>query len=124
MQCVAATPLTTQALRNDLILLLGRPRPPPFAARDDLHPQLASAPATGRMSAHIDRRNIKRFCHRALAAQPIPAPPYVAAATLTLEAYSSDLNPVERLWLYLRKRHLSRRLLNDYDATVEACCRA
>jgi transposase len=34
------------------------------------------------------------------------------------------LNPVERIWLYLRERYLSHRLLADYDAVVDACCRA
>lgn len=39
-----------------------------------------------------------------------------------LPPYSPELNPVERLWLYLRERFLSLRLLDDYDAIVEACC--
>ena len=41
-----------------------------------------------------------------------------------LPSYSPELNPVERLWLYLRERHLSHRLLDDYDAIVDACCQA
>lgn len=41
-----------------------------------------------------------------------------------LPAYSPELNPVERVWLYLRERFLSHRLLADYEAVVEACCRA
>jgi len=41
-----------------------------------------------------------------------------------LPTYSPELNPVERLWLYLRERHLSHRLLDDYDAIVEARCQA
>ena len=41
-----------------------------------------------------------------------------------LPPYSPQLNPVERLWLYLRERHLSHRLLDDYDAVVAALCRA
>jgi transposase len=41
-----------------------------------------------------------------------------------LPAYSPQLNPVERVWLYLRERHLSHRLLDDYDAIVDALCRA
>ena len=41
-----------------------------------------------------------------------------------LPSYSPELNPVERLWLYLRERHLSHRLLDDYDAIVNACCKA
>ena len=44
---------------------------------------------------------------------PLPLPPY-----------SPELNPVERIWLYLRERFLSHRLLNDYNAIVEACCEA
>ena len=39
-------------------------------------------------------------------------------------SYSPELNPVERIWLFLRERHLSHRLLNDYDAIVDALCRA
>ena len=41
-----------------------------------------------------------------------------------LPPYSPELNPVERVWLYLRERHLSHRLLAGYDAIVDACCRA
>lgn len=43
---------------------------------------------------------------------------------MPLHAYSPDLKPVERVWLYLRERSLSHRLLADYEAVVEACCRA
>ena len=41
-----------------------------------------------------------------------------------LPSYSPDLNPVERVWLYLRERYLSHRLLADYEAVVDACCEA
>ncbi len=41
-----------------------------------------------------------------------------------LPPYSPELNPVERVWLYLRERHLSHRLLDTYDAIVDALCRA
>jgi hypothetical protein len=41
-----------------------------------------------------------------------------------LPAYSPELNPIERVWLYLRERYLSHRLLADYDAVVAACCKA
>ena len=44
---------------------------------------------------------------------PVPLPPY-----------APQLNPVERVWLYLRERHLSHRLLGGYDAIVDALCRA
>jgi transposase len=41
-----------------------------------------------------------------------------------LPPYSPQLNPVERVWLYLRERHLSHRLLDTYDAVVDALCHA
>ena len=41
-----------------------------------------------------------------------------------LPAYSPELNPIERIWLYLRERHLSHRLLDSYDDIVNACCTA
>ena len=41
-----------------------------------------------------------------------------------LPPYSPQLNPVERVWLYLRERHLSHRLFAGYDAIVDACCAA
>jgi transposase len=41
-----------------------------------------------------------------------------------LPPYSPELNPVERVWLYLKERFLSHRLLDDYDAIVTAACKA
>jgi DDE superfamily endonuclease len=41
-----------------------------------------------------------------------------------LPPYSPELNPVERVWLYLRERCLSHRVLDDYEAIVAACCEA
>jgi transposase len=41
-----------------------------------------------------------------------------------LPSYSPELNPVERIWLYLRERYLSHRLHRDYDAVLEAACSA
>ena len=43
---------------------------------------------------------------------------------MPLPPYSPDLNPVERVWLFLRERYLSHRLLADYEAVVDACCSA
>ena len=43
---------------------------------------------------------------------------------LALPAYSLELNPVERVWLYLRERFLSHRLLADYPAVLDAACDA
>jgi len=41
-----------------------------------------------------------------------------------LPPYSPELNPVERVWLYLRERWLSHRLFADTTAIIEACCEA
>ncbi len=41
-----------------------------------------------------------------------------------LPPYSPELNPVERVWLHLKARFLSLRLLNDYKAIVTATSRA
>ena len=43
---------------------------------------------------------------------------------LPLPPVSPALNPVERVWLYLRERYLSHRVLDDYGAVLEAVCRA
>ena len=43
---------------------------------------------------------------------------------LPLPAYSPELNPVERVWLYLRERFLSHRVLDGYTAVLDAACRA
>ncbi len=41
-----------------------------------------------------------------------------------LPPYSPELNPVERVWLYLGEGFLSHRVLDGYDAIVTACCAA
>jgi hypothetical protein len=41
-----------------------------------------------------------------------------------LPPYSPELNSIERLWLHLKERFLSHRLWADYDAIVDAVCRA
>ncbi len=43
---------------------------------------------------------------------------------LHLPAKSPELNPLEKVWQYARDRHLSHRVLADYDAVVDAACRA
>ena len=43
---------------------------------------------------------------------------------IPLPPYSPELNPVERVWLYLKERFLFHRLLDDYDAIVTAACGA
>ena len=47
------------------------------------------------------------------------------AITLVVQPpYSPELNPVERVWLYLRERFLSLRLFDTTDAIIDACCAA
>jgi hypothetical protein len=41
-----------------------------------------------------------------------------------LPPYSPELNAIERLWLYIKESFLSHRLWDDYDAIVDAVCRA
>lgn len=43
---------------------------------------------------------------------------------LELPPYSPELNPVERVWLYLRERYLSFRVLDTCEAIEQACCDA
>ena len=43
---------------------------------------------------------------------------------IRLPPYSPQLNPVERVWLYLRERFLSLRLFADLEAIVDGCCDA
>jgi transposase len=43
---------------------------------------------------------------------------------LPLPACSPKLNPVERVWLYLRERFLSHRLHRNYAAVLDAACAA
>ena len=50
----------------------------------------------------------------------LAVPPNVSL--ILLPSYSPQLNPVERVWLFLRERHLSHRLLDTYDAIVDALC--
>jgi hypothetical protein len=48
----------------------------------------------------------------------------VTNTLLPLPPASPQLNPVERVWLYMRERYLSHRMLNDYEAVLGAVCRA
>ncbi len=35
---------------------------------------------------------------------------------------SPELNPADRIWLFLRERFLSFRVLDDQEAVIDACC--
>src|SRR5687768_16343774 len=41
-----------------------------------------------------------------------------------LPPYSPELNPIEKVWQYLRDRHLSHRVLAGYEAVLDAACQA
>ena len=41
-----------------------------------------------------------------------------------LPAYSPELNPVERVWLYLREEYLTHCVFNSMDEIITACCEA
>ena len=51
---------------------------------------------------------------------PLAVPPNVTL--VPLPPCSPQLNPMGRVWLYLRERFLSLRLMEGYDAIVDACC--
>lgn len=53
-------------------------------------------------------------------ANDLKIPPNITV--LPLPPYAPELNPVERVWEYLKERYLSHRLLDDYDAIVDAAC--
>lgn len=38
-----------------------------------------------------------------------------------LPAYSPELNPIERLWAYLKSHYLSNRAYTDYDDLLNTC---
>ena len=49
-------------------------------------------------------------------------PPNVSL--LRFPPYSPELNPVARIWLYLRERHLSYRVHDGARAIIDAVCAA
>jgi transposase len=55
-------------------------------------------------------------------ARALAVPPNITL--VPLPPYSPELNPVERVWLYLRERFLSLRVFPRYSAIVDACCAA
>lgn len=52
----------------------------------------------------------------------LTVPPNISL--LPLPPYSPELNPVENVWQFLRQNFLAHSIFDDYDAIVEACCRA
>jgi transposase len=43
---------------------------------------------------------------------------------VVLPPYSSELNPVENVWQYIRANWLAISVFDDYDTVVDACCHA
>ncbi|MCH8197415.1 MAG: transposase [Proteobacteria bacterium] len=43
---------------------------------------------------------------------------------ICLSPYAPELNPTENIWQYLRQNYLALRFLDDYDAIVDASCKA
>ena len=41
-----------------------------------------------------------------------------------LPSHAPELNPVEKIWQFLRDRHLSHRVLAGYNAVLDAACKA
>ena len=71
-------------------------------------PGVHAAPVLDRAGWHVARR------------LAVPA----SITLVPLPPYSPELNPVERVWLYLRERFLSHRVLDGYAAVLEAARRA
>lgn len=55
-------------------------------------------------------------------ARALNVPPCITL--VPLPPYSPELNPVERIWLYLRERYLSFHVLDTYQDIEHACCNA
>ena len=112
---------------------------------ESAHPFAAVAPATGAEVALVlpeattaamnlflaeFGRNLPAGVHAALVldgagwhgARALEVPANVTL--VPLPPYAPELNPVERVWLYLRERFLTLRVFTDYRALVDACCQA
>jgi transposase len=118
-----------------------RPTAPKQTAYANLHVLTAVCPATGRaeglVAPRLDASVVQTFLDGLSATIPAgtrvvlvwDGAGYHAAKTLRvpvnltvvgLPPYSPELNPVERLWLYLRQHHWSNRVYADIEALEEA----
>jgi transposase len=118
-----------------------RPGAPKQTAYANLHVLTAVCPATGRaeglVAPKLDAGVVQTFLEQLSAA--IPAGTHVLLVwdgagyhvakrlrvpgnltVLRLPPYSPELNPVERLWLYLRQHYWSNRVYPDIEALEEA----
>ena len=118
-----------------------RPTAPKQTAYANLHVLTAACPASGRAEGLVSERLntgvVQAFLDQLSAT--IPAGAHVVLVwdgagyhvakrlrvpgnltVLRLPPYSPELNPVERLWLYLRQHHWSNRVYPDLAAVEEA----
>lgn len=105
----------------------------PLAGPAPTKPSLALPEATAAsMAGFLERfaRQLEPGAHAALVldqagwhvARRLAVPANVTL--VPLPPYSPELNPVERVWLYLRERFLSHRVLDGCAAVLEATGRA
>lgn len=88
--------------------------------------------STGAMQAFLDRfaADLAADAHAVLVvdragwhgSRALSVPSNVSL--VPLPPYAPELNPVERVWLHLRERLLSHRVLDGYGAILDACCEA
>jgi transposase len=118
-----------------------RPSAPKQTAYANLHVLSAVCPATGRaeglVAPRLNAAVVQAFLDQLSAALPagthvvpvwdgagyhvakaLRVPPNLTVARLP--PYSPELNPVERLWLYLRQHYGSNRVYPDTEALEEA----
>jgi DDE superfamily endonuclease len=86
-----------------------------FLARfaQQLGPGVHAVLLLDRAGGHVSRGHVSRRLAVPDSITLVPLPPY-----------SPELNPVERVWLYLRERFLAHRVLDGYPAVLDAACRA
>ena len=75
-----------------------------------------------RFDKRMHPASLSRVLRRLDLSRSLVVPPNITLAPLP--PYAPELNPVERVWLFLRERLLSHRLLDSYDGIVSACCEA
>ena len=57
-----------------------------------------------------------------MACRSTPSGSRINITLVLLPPYCPELNPVERIWLYLKERFLSLRIFESTEEIIEACC--
>ena len=86
------------------------------AAMDGYLARFAATPAEGEHAVPVLDRAGRRGAKRLV----VPG----SVTPVRLPPCSPRLDPVERVWSYLREKHPSHRLLDGHEAIVDALCRA